>query len=153
MYESFEDLRDNCPARVRAAIAIDLEHDDPARLDAVWPATADGGFRMFLTGAVRDFWEEQVRSRGKAVPDDAFAIEIVVDSFTDRDMGSTLYLELVAYCGTEGIGDLTWDVFEDDPLERKFAAHLAAAVPKLLADVTDTAGVRCEVEVTEVEEL
>ena len=154
MYEDFDDLRDNCPARIRAVIAVDLEHDDSERLDSIWPATGNDEFRLYLTGAVSAFWEEEVRSRGgRAVPDDGFAIEIVVDSYTDREMGSTLYLELVAYCGTEGIGDLAWKVFDDDPLERRFAAHLAGEVPRLLGEVTDAAGVRCEVEVTEVEEM
>jgi hypothetical protein len=154
MYEDFEDLRDNCPARIRALIAVDFSHDDPERLDAVWPATADDEFRLYLTGAVRDFWEHEVRTRGgAAVPDDGFAIEIGVDSYTDRDMGSSLYLELVAYCGTEGIGDLAWKVFDDDPLERRFAARMAGEVVRLLGEVTDAGGIRAEVEVTEVEEL
>jgi len=154
MYEDFEDLRDNCPAEIKADIAIDIEHDDPVRLAEIWPTTEDGEFRLYLNGAVSEFWENEVRSRGgNAVPDDGFAIEIVIDSFTDREMGSTLYLELHAYCGTEGIGDLAWKVFEDDQLERRFAAVMANKVPELLADAADASGVGCVVEVTEVEEL
>jgi hypothetical protein len=152
MYEDFEDLRDNCPAEIKADIAIDFEHDDPARLAEIWPATADGEFRLYLNQAVSDFWENEVRTRGD-VPDDGFAIEIVIDSFNDQDMGSTLYLELHAYCGTDGIGASAWQVFEDDKIERRFAAALAAKAPGLLNDATDAGGVRCVVEVTEVEEL
>jgi len=154
MYEDFEDLRDNCPAEIKADIAIDIEHDDPARLAEIWPATADGEFRLYLNQAISNFWENAVRTRGgDNVPEDGFAIEIIIDSFSDPEMGSTLYLELHAYCGTEGIGDLAWQVFEDDELERRFAGELAARVPGLLQEVTGAEGVRCVVEVTEVEEL
>lgn len=154
MYEDFEDLRDNCPAEIKADIAIDIEHGDPERLAEIWATTEGGEFRLYLNGAVGEFWENEVRTRGGgAVPDDGFAIEIMIDSFSDPEMGSTLYLELHAYCGTEGIGDLAWRVFEDDRLERRFAAMMADKVPELLADATDASGVSCVVEVTEVEEL
>jgi len=153
MYEDFEDLRDNCPAEIKADIAIDIEHDDAARLSEIWPATQNGEFRLYLNGAVSEFWENEVRNHGADVPDDCFAIEILIDTFTDPEMGSTLYLELHAYCGTEGVGDLAWTVFEDDKLERKFAKELEAKVPGLLAEVVAAEGARCVVEVTEVEEL
>jgi hypothetical protein len=68
-------------------------------------------------------------------------------------MGSTLYLELHAYCGTDGIGDLAWKVFEDDKLERQFSKLMEGKVPDLLNDVTNAKGMTCVVEVTEVEEL
>ena len=51
MYEDFEDLRDNCPARIRAVIAIDLEHDDDRRMADVWTATGNDEFRLYLNGA------------------------------------------------------------------------------------------------------
>lgn len=155
MYEDFEDLRDNCPTEIKADIAIDLEHDDLNRLDEIWPTTADGEFRLYLNSAVSNFWENEVRTRGgEAVPEDGFAIEILIDTFTDPEMGSTLYLELHAYCGTEGIGDLAWQVFEDDKLEREFAARMSARVIDLLRDAgVGVDGLRCEIEVTEVEEL
>jgi len=152
MYEDFEDLRDNCLAEIKADIAIDLEHQDPARLAEVWAVTGDGEFRLYLNQAISDFWEHEVRRRGgQSVAEDCFAIEIVIDSYTDPDMGSTLYLELHAYCGTEGVGDLAWQVFADDELERQFAATLAPKVRELLGTVA--AGVICELEVTEVAEL
>ena len=44
MYRDFEDLRDNCPAQIKADIAIDFHHDDPAALAAFWPVTEDGEF-------------------------------------------------------------------------------------------------------------
>jgi len=155
MYEDFEDLRDNCPAEIKADIAIDLEHDDLNRLDEVWPTTAEGEFRLYLNSAVSSFWENEVRTcGGQTVPEDGFAIEIVIDTFTDPEMGSTLYLELHAYCGTEGIGDLAWQIFSDDNLERRFATEMAAKVLELLsAAKANIDGVRCEIEVTEVEEL
>ncbi len=154
MYEDFEDLRDNCPAEIKADIAIDIEHDDLARLAEIWAVTGDGEFRLYLNQAISNFWETQVRTRGsQVVPDDGFAIEILIDSYTDPDMGSTLYLELHAYCGTEGIGDLAWQVFEDDKLEREFARLMADKTPQLLQEKVNAAGVRCDVEVTEVEEL
>ena len=155
MYEDFEDLRDNCPAEIKAEIAIDLEHDDLNRLDEVWPTTTDGEFRLYLNSAVSNFWENEVRTRGgQSVPEDGFAIEIIVDTFTDPEMGSTLYLELHAYCGTEGIGELAWSVFEDDKLERSFAEAMAVKVVELLGNTgLDVDGIRCEVEVTEVEEV
>jgi len=154
MYEDFEDLRDNCPAEIKAEIAMDLIHDDPLHLAEVWPAVEDGEFRLSLVQAVTDFWEKEIRSKGgKNVPEDGFAIEIVVDSYSDQDMGSSLYLELHAYCGTEGIGDLAWDVFEDDKIERRFASDMAAQVPLILEKTAPGAGLACEVEVTEVEEL
>ena len=154
MYEDFEDLRENCLAEIKADIAIDIEHDDETRLDKIWPATTDGEFRLYLNSAVSAFWENEIRSRGgSAVPDDCLAIEIITDSYSDPDMGSTLYLELHAYCGTEGVGDLAWQVFADDDLERRFAKEMAAKVLGLLQEVTDAEGVRCEIEVTEVGEL
>ncbi len=154
MYEDFEDLRDNCPAEIKADIAIDIEHDDPVRLAEIWAVTGDGEFRLYLNQAISNFWENQVRNRGsKIVPDDGFAIEILIDSYTDPDMGSTLYLELHAYCGTEGIGDLAWQVFEDDKLEREFARLMADKTPQLLQEKVNAAGVPGDIEVTEVEEL
>ena len=155
MYEDFEDLRDNCPAEIKADIAIDLEHDDLDHLDTIWPITTDGEFRLYLNSAVSGFWENEVRTRGgQAVPEDCFAVEIVIDTFTDPEMGSTLYLELHGYCGTEGIGDLAWQVFADDKLEREFARVMAAKVLELLREAkADITGVRCDVEVTEVEEV
>ena len=153
MYRDFEDLRDNCPVSLRADIAIDLIHDDPRRLAASWPATGDGGFRLALTDAVTKFWEDEVRGRaGGKLPDDALAIEIMVDSYTDPDMGSSLYLEMHAYCGTEGVGDLCWRCFDDDELERRFASVLGDRVVELLEAVAPGHGLRCVVEVTEVEE-
>ncbi|MCB1184481.1 hypothetical protein KDM41_13715 [bacterium] len=154
MYEDFEDLRDNCPARIRAVIAIDLEHDDDRRMADVWTATGNDEFRLYLNGAVSGFWEEEIRRRGgRSVPDDGLAIEIGLDSYSDVEMGSSLYLELMAYCGTEGVGDLAWKVFDDDHLERRFAAHLEGETLKLLGEHVDVEGVRCSVEVTEVEEI
>jgi len=152
MYEDFEDLRDNCPVEIKADIAIDLEHDDLARLEVVWPLTTEGEFRLYLNQAISNFWENEVRSRGgQTVPEDCFAIDIVVDSYTDPDMGSSLYLELHAYCGTDGVGDLAWQVFADDELERRFAKAMAPRVLELLGP--EAAGVACDLEVTEVAEL
>ncbi len=153
MYKDFEDLRDNCPFSLRADIAIDLDCDDPRHLAEVWPATADGGFRLALTDAVTRFWEDEVRGRaGGKLPDDALAIEIVIDSYTDPDMGSSLYLELHAYCGTEGVGDLCWRVFDDDELERRFGREMSARTSELLAAVRPDHGLRCVIEVTDIEE-
>ncbi len=154
MYQDFDDLRDNCPAEIKATIAIDIEHDDPERLLKIWPATEDGEFRLYLTSAISDFWESELRTRGgDNVPDDCFAIEIMIDSFSDPEMGSTLYLELHAYCGTTGVGDLAWQVFDDDKLERTFAKIMAAKVPSILKETSGAEGVHCNVEVTDVEEV
>jgi hypothetical protein len=153
MYRDFEDLRDNCPVSLRADIAIDLTHDDPRHMAATWPATADGGFRLALVDAVTRFWEDEVRQRaGGKLDDDALAIEIMVDSYTDPDMGSSLYLEMHAYCGTEGVGDLCWRVLDDDDLERRFGAAMAVKVGEMLEAVAPGHGLQCVVEVTEVEE-
>jgi hypothetical protein len=153
MYRDFEDLRDNCPMSLRADIAIDLMHDDPRALAVAWQATSDGGFRLALTDAVTRFWEDEVRQRaGGKLDDDALAIEIMVDSYTDPEMGSSLYLELHAYCGTEGVGDLCWRVFEDDELERRFGVTMGAKVSEMLEAVAPGHGLNCVVEVTEVEE-
>jgi hypothetical protein len=154
MYEDFEDLRDHCPAEIKAMIAIDFLHDDQDKLDAVWPSTGDGEFRLALVQAVTDFWENAVRDKGAgSVPVDGFAIEILVDSFTDPVMGSSLYLELHAYCGTEGIGELCWKVCDDEDRAVAFEKEFATLVPEILARLTPEAGVRCEVELTEVEEM
>ncbi|MFT5315054.1 MAG: hypothetical protein ACI9UK_000885 [Candidatus Krumholzibacteriia bacterium] len=154
MYEDFDDLRDNCPAEVKATIAIDFEHDDAERLKKIWPATEDGEFRLYLTTAVSEFWESEVRKRGgDNVPDDCFAIEIVIDSFSDPEMGSTLYLALRAFCGTKGVGDLAWKVFDDDKLERVFSEAMDVKVPALLKETSGAEDVRCVVEVTEVDEV
>ena len=154
MYRDFEDLRDNCPAEIKADIAIDFDHPDKAKLREVWPATADGEFRLSLTQAVADFWEHEVRDAGRdQVPEDGFACEMIVDTYCDEDMGATLFLELHAYCGTDEVGDLAWNVFEDDALERKFAAAMEKKVPGLLECAAPGAQVTCMVEVTEVAEL
>lgn len=154
MYKDFEDLRDNCPAEIKATIAIDLLHDDQDKLDEVWPVTGDGEFRLALNQAVSDFWENAVRDKGgAAVPVDGFAIEILLDSFTDPIMGSSLYLELHAYCGTEGIGDLCWKIFDDEALAVVFEDEFSPKVTEILAKYAPDSGVRCEVELNEVEEL
>jgi len=154
MYEDFEDLRDNCPAEIKAVIAIDFLHDDRGRLETLWPMTADGEFRLALNQAVTDFWENAVRDKGAgSVPVDGFAIEILVDSYSDPDMGSSLYLELHAYCGTEGIGELCWKVFDDEDCAVKFEKIFAVRVPEILAKWAPDSGVRCEVELSEVEEM
>jgi len=154
MYEDFEDLRDNCPAEIKAAIAIDFLHDDQDQLDEVWPITADGEFRLALNQAVTDFWENAVRDKGAgSVPVDGFAIEILLDSYTDPDMGSSLYLELHAYCGTEVIGDLCWKVFDDEDRAVEFEKTFAGRVAEIFGKWAPGSGVRCEVELTEVEEM
>lgn len=154
MYHDFEDLRDNCPSEIKADIALDFLHDDADRLEAFWPRTADGEFRLSLVQRVSDFFEREVRRRGgDLVPEDGFAIEILVDSYHDPEMGYSLYLELHAYCGTEDIGDLAWSVFEDDALEAEFRKVLPGQVGDLLARLAPDSGVTCRAEVTEVEEL
>jgi hypothetical protein len=154
MYEDFEDLRDNCPAEIKAAIAIDFLHDDQDPLDALWPITADGEFRLALNQAVTDFWENAVRDKGAgSVPVDGFAIEILLDSYTDPDMGSSLYLELHAYCGTEGIGDLCWKVFDDEDRAVEFEKTFTGRMAEIFGKWAPGSGVRCEVELSEVEEL
>ncbi len=153
MFKDFDDLRDNCPSEIVASIAIDLLHDDPKKLAKIWPVTQDGEFRLYLTGEVGGFWEEAVRTRGKgAIPENAFAVEIEVDSFNDPDMGFSLYLDLHAYCGTEEIGETCWNTFDDEALEQDFVKAARTKVLELLAERTDTKGLHCEVEVTEVEE-
>jgi len=156
-YRDFEDLRDNRAAELQADIAIDLLHDDPERLAAVWSAAGDGGFRLSLTQAVADYWEQALHAAaeaaGRAVPEDHFAIEILLDAFADQDMGHSLLLELHAYCGTEALGELCWDVFDDAPVESRFCREFPGRVLTLLGEQADTGGLACEVEVTEVAEL
>ena len=118
---------------------------------AVWLDQHLGGELAFIDLVIDRVW---IRRRGgRSVPDDGLAIEIGLDSYSDVEMGSSLYLELMAYCGTEGVGDLAWKVFDDDHLERRFAAHLEGETLKLLGEHVDVEGVRCSVEVTEVEEI
>jgi hypothetical protein len=156
-YKDFDDLRDNCPAEIQADIAIDLLHDDADRLAAVWPATHDGGFRLALTQAAADYWEAAVKAAaatvGRSLPEDHFAVEILVDSYADPDMGHTVLLELHAYCGTEQVGELCWDVFDDAAVETRFCKGFPERVLALLAEHTDTAGLGCDVELTEVAEV
>ncbi len=78
---------------------------------------------------------------------------MIVDSYRDDDMGSTLFLELHAYCGTEEIGEICWSVFDDEPLSVAFEKTLTAAVPELLEKTAPGAGLRCAVELTEIAEL
>ncbi len=153
MYRDFEDLRDNCPVRIDANIAIDLLHDELDRLSAVWPVTGDGEFRLYLTGEVAGFWEDAVRGQGgDAVPEDGFAIDIEVDSYHDPEMGFSLYLDLHAYCGSEQIGEICWNVFDDEKQEQAFIAAARGKTLALLGEKADTTGLHCEVEVTEVAE-
>ena len=158
MYRDFEDLRDNCPAEIKADIAIDFHHEDPEALAAFWPVTEDGEFRLSLVQRVSDFWEGEVRTRaadrtGKEIPEDCLAMEILVDSYHDREMGHSMYLELHAYCGTEAIGDLAWQVFADDPLEARFRKEMPPRIADLLGRHAPGSGVTCALEVNEVEEL
>ncbi len=154
MYRDFEDLRDNCPVEIKADIALDFYHEDPEKLAAFWPFTTDGEFRLYLTQRVSDFWERAVRSRGgDKVPEDCLAMNILVDSYQDQDMGHSLYLELHAYCGTEEIGELTWDTFDDEALEAEFMKVLPGQVDDLVARMAPVRGLRCEIEISEVAEL
>lgn len=152
-YRDFEDLRDNAPAAYRLEIAVDVEHDDPERLAELWSATAEGEFRLTLTGAAGRFWERELRLRHEDVPDDHFSVEVVVDSYADPEMGHSMYLEATAYCGSETVGEQCWDMLEDDELERQFSQHLSKRVGELIGPFADAAGLRCEVEVVEVAEL
>lgn len=153
MYRDFEDLRDNCPVRIDANIAIDLLHDEVERLAAVWPVTADGEFRLYLTGEVAGFWEDAVRTAGgEAIPEDGLAIDIEVDSYNDPEMGFSLYLDLHAYCGTEKVGEICWNVFDDEKREKEFLEVARRKTLDLLAEKADISGLFCEVEVTEVAE-
>lgn len=155
-YHDFDDLRANREAELQADLAIDLMHDDPARLEAAWSAGADGEFRLALTQAVADYWEQAVQdaatAAGRKVPEDHFAIEILLDAYADPDMGHSLLLELHAYCGTEALGELCWDVFDDAAAETRFCREFPARVIALLAEHVDTTGLSCDVEVTEVAE-
>ncbi len=154
MYRDFEDLRDNCPVEIKVDIALDFNHDDPDQLAAFWPSTRDGEFRLYLTQRVSDFWERAVRSRGgDRVPEDCLAMIILVDSYQDPDMGHSLYLELHAYCGTEEVGELTWDTFDDGALEAEFMKVLPGQVGDLVARMAPVRGLRCEIEISEVAEL
>ncbi|MBU8870983.1 MAG: hypothetical protein KOO60_09005 [Gemmatimonadales bacterium] len=154
MYQDFEDLRDNCPAEIKAEIAIDYHHSDPARLQEIWDATEDGEFRLYLVQKVTDFWEKAVRAKGgDNVPEDCLAMDIMVDSYHDPEMGYSMYLELHAYCGTEGIGNLCWSVFDDETQAVDFEKLLAAEVPVLLRKGISDSGLRCEVELSEICEL
>ena len=138
----------------RTTLLVDFLHDDQDRLKVLWPITADGEFRLALNQAVTDFWENAVRDKGAgSVPVDGFAIEIMLDSYTDPDMGSSLYLDLHAYCGTEGIGDLCWKVFDDEDRAVAFEKEFSDKATEILARWAPDSGVRCEVELNEVEEL
>ncbi len=153
MYRDFEDLRDNCSVRIDANIAIDLVHESLERLNAVWPVTGDGEFRLYLTGEVAGFWEDAVRGKGgDAIPEDGFAIDIEVDSFCDPEMGFSLYLDLHAYCGDEKTGEICWDVFDDPQQEKAFLEAARRKTLELLGEKADITGLHCEVEVTEVAE-
>ncbi len=154
MYHDFEDLRDNCPAEIKADIAVDYHHSDPARLDEIWAVTGDGEFRLSLIQKVTDFWENSVRTKGgDNVPDDCLAMDVLVDSYHDPEMGYSMYLELHAYCGTESVGDLCWSTFDDEQLAVDFEKKLAEEVPGLLRKWVSDSGLRVEVELSEICEL
>jgi len=154
MYKDFDDLKENCQAEIQADIAVDFLHDDPAALAAFWPVTTDGEFRLGLTQRVSDYWERAIREKGgDNVPEDCLAIEILVDSYGDPDMGHSLYLELHVYCGTDGIGDLTWSVFDTSELEAEFGRALPGRIMDLVGRLAPGSGVTCEIEITEVAEL
>lgn len=154
MYEDFEDLRERCPSEIQADIAVDFLHDDPARLAELWAGTEDGEFRLSLGQRASDFWEEAVRARGDGkIAEDHFAIEILMDSYHDPEMGYSMYLELHAYCGSEQVGEICWDAFDDGALESDFCARLARQAADLFGQVVPNSGVRCEVEITEVQEV
>jgi len=154
MYEDFEDLRDNCPSRIKAQVAIDFHHPEQQKLQEFWPQTTDGEFRLSLVQRVSDFFEREVRQRGgDLVPEDGFAIEILLDSYQDEDMGHSLYLEMHAYCGTDNIGDLAWQVLADDDLEKEFSKVIPGRIADLLGRLAPGSGITCTAEVNEVEEL
>ena len=154
MYRDFEDLRANCPVELKADVAIDLQHADAGRMAEIWPMTADGEFRLYLTQRVADFWEGLVREQGgNDIPDDGFAIEIVTDSYADADMGHSLFLELHAYCGTDRVGEIAWNILADDDLEARFQREIPPQVVELLAEHGDMSGLAVTAEVAEVAEL
>ncbi len=152
MYEDFDDLRENCPVEYQVEIAVDLLHVDADRLDEVWKVTADGEFRIALTQQITDFWEGAVRERGD-VAIDLLAMEILLDSYQDREMGHSLYLEMHAYCGTDGVGDLCWSVLADETLTVRFEKEAAPKFIELLGRWTSTEGLHSNVEVEEIREL
>ena len=154
MYEDFEDLRDNCPAEIKADIAIDFHHPTPANMAEIWAVTGDGEFRLSLVQKVSDFWEGLVRTKGAGrVPEDCLAMEILVDSYNDPEMGHSMYLELHAYCGTEEVGELCWSVFDKEELAVKFEKQMATEVPALVGKWVSDSGLRCAVELSEICEL
>ena len=154
MYRDFEDLKARCPVTLRADVAIDLQHDDPAALADIWPATTDGAFRLYLVQRVSDFWEARIRDTGGAkVPDDGLAVEIEVDSYADGDMGHTLLLDLRIYCGTAAVGEAAWRILDDDELEARFGRELPGQVIDLLGEHVATAGLRVTAQVYEIEEM
>ena len=154
MYKDFDDLRDNCPAEIQADIALDFHHTDPERLEEIWSVTGDGEFRLSLVQKVTDFWEKTIRAKsGDSIPEDGLAIEIVIDSYNDPEMGYSMYLELHAYCGTEKIGDLCWSTFDDEKLTMEFENQIVNEVPALIDKWVPSSDLRCEVEVTEICEL
>ncbi|MCP4291491.1 MAG: hypothetical protein GY780_06620 [bacterium] len=154
MYKDFEDLRDNCPVEIKADIAVDFRHKDGEKLAAFWPSTSDGEFRLYLTQRVSDFWERKVRERGgDSVPEDCLAMHIMVDSYQDPDMGHSLFLELHAFCGTEKVGELVWDAFDDPHLEDEFMKTLPGQILDLVARMAPLRGIQCDIEIAEVAEL
>lgn len=152
MYEDFDDLRDNCPVEYVMEIAIDLHHTDAERLDEVWEVTGDGEFRIGLTQLVTDHWEKAVRAK-QDVDIDLLAMEVLLDSYRDDEMGYSLYLEMHAYCGTDAVGDLCWSVLESDDEAVRFEKSASGGIIDLLERWVDSQGLRCSVEVEEIREL
>ena len=152
MYEDFDDLRDNCPVEFEMDIAIDLNHDDPDQLESIWRVAGDGEFRLALTQQVTDFWEGAVRERGD-VAIDLLAMEVLLDSYEDEEMGHSLYLEMHAYCGTDDVGELCWSVLEDDAMAQRFEKTAPAKILELLGRWVDVDDLHCGVEVDEIREI
>lgn len=153
MYRDFEDLRDNCPVSLRADIAIDLIHDNPHRLAEAWPATADGGFRLALTDAVTRFWEGTRCASGRAAscpttpwPSRSWSIRTLTRTWARRCTWNCMPTAAPRAWATSAGGCST------TTSERRFGAEMGTRVVELLEAVSPGHGLRCIVEVNEVEE-
>ncbi len=150
---SFDELKADYAGMLTLTVALDFNHDEAAAMASFWPLTKSEEFRLPLLRTACGFWENEVRSAlGEGTSEYWFAIEGVVDSYDDPELGYSLFLELSAYCASDGIGETAWTVLDDDPHEKRFVELLLETTRRQLKVAGATIEPGIDIEITELSE-
>ncbi len=149
---NFDDLQSQFATLLKITLAIDIS-GDPEAMATFWPQTKSDQFRLPLLRTACDFWEREVRrSLGEQEPEYWFGIEGIFDSYSDPELGYSIYIELYAYCATKQIGDTAWDLFDNQELEDKCLALMLETTRRQGKIIQPQSDLVFEAEITEISE-